>query len=269
MRERCPVAYSDLSRLVRVSAPGYRPRADGSRHLQQRIPTSSVPDGIGDPRAYRVPTDDRAIFSAGTCGRVRAAYREIAAKRLQSLLERDELEFIGDFAHWFAVRIQSASLGWPLEMCEPLRLWTQKTIRRLLRRDRTAMAEVAKEFEGYVHELLQIRRAAGAQASDDITGSTFRQQVQGQPLRDEEIVSIVRNWTVGEVGTISAALGILAHYLSQHPELQQQLRTQPSLLPAATEEILRIYGPLVANRRITTRPVEIGGRKIAAGERSR
>ena len=129
------------------------------------------------------------------------------------------------------------------------------------------MAKVAKEFEGYVHELLQIRRAAGAQASDDITGSLLRQQVQGRPLRDEEIVSIVRNWTVGEVGTISAALGILVHYLSQHPELQQQLRTQPFLLPAATEEILRIYGPLVANRRITTRPVEIGGRKIAAGER--
>ena len=44
-------------------------------------------------------------------------------------------------------------------------------------------------------------------------------------MSDEEIVSIVRNWTVGEVGTISAALGILVHYLSQHPELQQQLRT--------------------------------------------
>jgi len=78
---------------------------------------------------------------------------------------------------------------------------------------------------------------------------------------------VLRNWTVGEIGTISAALGILAHHLSEHPDLQQQLRTQPSLLPAAIEEILRIHGPLVANRRITTRAVEIGGRKIAAGER--
>ena len=70
-----------------------------------------------------------------------------------------------------------------------------------------------------------------------------------------------------QVGTISAAVGILVHYLAEHPDLQQRLRAQPSLLPAAIDEILRIYGPLVANRRITTRPVEIGGRKISAGER--
>ena len=268
MRERCPVAYSDFlgwsvfrhQDIVRVLMDPDTFSNAASRHL-------SVPDGMDPPEHTEYRRMIVQYFRPERVDAFEPQCREIAAKRLQSLLERDELEFIGDFAHWFAVRIQSASLGWPLEMCEPLRLWTQKNHQATFAQDRTAMAEVAKEFEGYVHELLQIRRAAGAQASDDITGSLLRQQVQGQPLRDEEIVSIVRNWTVGEVGTISAALGILVHYLSQHPELQQQLRTQPSLLPAATEEILRIYGPLVANRRITTRPVEIGGRKIAAGER--
>lgn len=86
-------------------------------------------------------------------------------------------------------------------------------------------------------------------------------------LKDDEIVSILRNWTVGEVGTISASVGILVHYISERVDVQQQLRAQPSLLSDAIEEILRIYGPLIANRRITTRPVEIGGRKIGAGER--
>jgi len=59
----------------------------------------------------------------------------------------------------------------------------------------------------------------------------------------------------------------LVHYISEHADLQRRLRAQPSLLPAAIEEILRIHGPLVANRRITTHPVEMGGRKIGAGER--
>jgi cytochrome P450 len=45
------------------------------------------------------------------------------------------------------------------------------------------------------------------------------------------------------------------------------LREQPSLLPGAIDEILRIHGPLVTNRRITTCPVEMGGRKMGAGER--
>lgn len=129
------------------------------------------------------------------------------------------------------------------------------------------MAKIAREFEGYVDEMLQVRRAAGAQASNDITTDLLRQRVRNRPLRDEEIVSILRNWTVGEVGTISAAIGILAHHLSEHGDLQRRLRAGSSLLPAAIEEILRIHGPLLANRRIATQAVEIGDRTIAAGER--
>ena len=40
-----------------------------------------------------------------------------------------------------------------------------------------------------------------------------------------------------------------------------------SSLPTAIDEILRIHGPLISSRRITTRPVEIGGRQLPAGER--
>ncbi|HRF73216.1 MAG TPA: cytochrome P450 [Accumulibacter sp.] len=268
MRERCPVAYSDFlgwslfrhQDIVRVLNDPDTFSNAVSRHL-------SVPDGMDPPEHTEFRRMILPYFRPERVDAFEPQCREIAANLLQSLLERDELEFIGDFAHWFAVRIQCASLGWPLEMCEPLRLWTQKNHQATFARDRQAMTEIAREFEGYVHQLLQSRRAAGAQAGDDITSSLLRQEVQGRPLRDEEIVSVLRNWTVGEVGTISAALGILVHYLSQHPDLQQQLRAQPSLLPAAIEEILRIHGPLVANRRITTRPVEIGGRTIAAGER--
>jgi cytochrome P450 len=92
-------------------------------------------------------------------------------------------------------------------------------------------------------------------------------EVRGRPLTPDEIVSILRNWTVGEVGTISASIGILAHFVAAHADIQQRLRAEPSLLPAANDEILRLHGPLVANRRVTTRDVEIRGRKIAAGER--
>ena len=112
-----------------------------------------------------------------------------------------------------------------------------------------------------------MRREAGSEAPDDNTTRLLREQVGGRLLNEEEVVSIVRNWTVGELGTISASVGILAHYLAERPELQQQLREQPSLLPAAIDEILRIHAPLIANRRITTKAVEVGSRQIAAGER--
>jgi cytochrome P450 len=65
---------------------------------------------------------------------------------------------------------------------------------------------------------------------------------------------------------VAATLGILALYLAEHQDVQQQLRDEPALLPAAIDEILRGDGPLVANRRTTTREVEIGGRTVGAGE---
>lgn len=129
------------------------------------------------------------------------------------------------------------------------------------------MADIAREFAGYVMGLLQLRRDAGIPGNQDVITSLTSQQVKGRPLNDEEITSILRNWTVGEISTIAAAVGVVAQYLAEHTDLQQQVRTQRALLPDAIEEILRLYGPLLANRRVTTRAVEIGGRTIGAGER--
>jgi cytochrome P450 len=72
-----------------------------------------------------------------------------------------------------------------------------------------------------------------------------------------ELVSILRNWTVGELSTTSACIGILAHYLALRPSLEEQLREHSEQLPVAIDEILRIHPPLISSRRVTTRPVEL------------
>ena len=77
----------------------------------------------------------------------------------------------------------------------------------------------------------------------------------------------MRTWTVGELATIAASVGIIGHYLATHPETQAQLRGQPGALEHASDEILHIHAPLIANRRRTTKDVTIAGRDIPAGER--
>jgi hypothetical protein len=46
------------------------------------------------------------------------------------------------------------------DMYEPLHLWIQKNHAATLAEDRAAMTKIAREFTGYVNELLQVRRAA-------------------------------------------------------------------------------------------------------------
>lgn len=268
MRERCPVAYSDFlgwslfrhEDLVRALNDCETFSNAVSSHV-------SVPNGMDPPLHSQFRRLIEPYFLPERMNAFEPQCRAIAATLVQSLLERGEADLISDFAQPFAVRVQCAFLGWPPDMHEQLRLWTQNNQQAILAQDRAALADAARDFEGFVDDLLQKRRAAGEQASRDVTTSLLRQQVLGRPLRSEEIASILRNWTVGEIGTIAAAMGILVHYFSQHADLQRRLRVEPSMLPAAIEEVLRIHGPLVANRRIATKAVEIGGRKIGPGER--
>jgi len=174
---------------------------------------------------------------------------------------------MGAIAEPFAAQVQCSFLGWPPDMQVPLRQWTSRNQRATLAQDRAALAKLAREFDEHVKTLLQARETANSGVTDDATSRLMRSRVGGRPLTTEEIVSVLRNWTVGEIGTISSALGILAAHVASDAELQNQLRNQSSLIPAAVDEILRIHGPLIANRRVATRPVVIRGRHIAAGER--
>ncbi|MBN8955161.1 MAG: cytochrome P450 [Rhizobiales bacterium] len=268
MRRRCPVAYSDYlgwslfrhDDVVRVLDDHDTFSSVVSNHV-------SVPSGMDPPRhtAYRQLIERH--FEPERVAAFEPACRAIAADLVAGLEKGAEIDLVAQLARPFAVRVQCAYLGWPAALHAPLLEWVHRNHEATLARNTGAMAAVALEFDGYISDLLAARRAAGADAPDDITTDLLREQVDGRPLLHNEIVSILRNWTVGELGTIAACVGILGHYLAANPQIEQQLRGNPELLPAAINEILRIHAPLASNRRLTTRPVEIGGRRIATGER--
>lgn len=268
MRGRCPVAYSDYlgwslfrhEDVVRVLDDHHNFSNVVSSHL-------SVPSGMDPPQhtAYRRLIERH--FEPARVQGFEPRCRAISADLVSKLKRGEEIDLVTQLARLFAVRIQCAFLGWPDTLHDPLLQWVRKNHEATLARDADAMAAVALEFDGYISELLEERRRTGAAASDDITTDLLRETVDDRLLNHEEIVSILRNWTVGELGTITACVGILVHYLAERPHVQQQLRLNLDQLPAAIDEILRIHAPLISNRRVATRPVEIGGRKIAAGER--
>ena len=268
MRRRCPVAYSEFmgwslfrhEDVMRVLLDHETFSSAASRHL-------NVPSGMDQPEhtAYRRIIEP--YFSEKRMAAFETVCRDLAAKLVPSLNSRPEVQFMADAALPFAVQVQCAFLGWPAALHEPLVLWTQRNQEATLAQDRKALSERAREFEAIIDDQLDARVQSKAGPETDLTASLMREEVWGRALSKEEVASIVRNWTAGEIGTISAANGILAQYLAAHADLQNQLRARPDLLPAAIEEILRIHGPLVSNRRITKRAVEIGGRKIQAGER--
>lgn len=268
MRHQCPVAYSDYlgwslfrhEDVVRALEDHHGFSSAVSSHL-------SVPSGMDPPQHTTYRRLIERQFTPALVSAFEPLCRMISAELVSSLPRGKQIDLVAQFAQLFAVRIQCAFLGWPRRLHDPLLRWIQRNHNATLARDTEAMTAIALEFDGYIGELLEVRRNAGATAPDDITTDLLREEVDGRPLSHEEIVSILRNWTVGELGTITACVGILVHYLGKDLAIQQQLRECPDLLPVAIDEILRLHAPLIANRRVTTKPVEIGGRKIGAGER--
>jgi cytochrome P450 len=265
MRERCPVAprgslgwsvyrYRDVERIVEDHGTFSNVV---SRHL-------SVPNGMDPPEHTGFRRAIEPYFSNARVAKFEPRCRQLAGRMTEALEDGATVEFMDAYAGAFAAAVQCAFLGWPRSLEDTLRTWTARNQAATREGDRERLAELAREFEAQVESLLAERRDRRVSPLTDVTASLLHERVEGRPLRIEEIVSILRNWTVGEVGTIAAAVGILAGYLANHPDLQRQLRADPECLPYAIDEILRLDGPLVANRRRATCPVTLGGHPIEA-----
>jgi cytochrome P450 len=263
--DRCPAAYSEsLGWTLFRHQDVCRALRDPATYSSAVSAHLAVPSGI-DPPAH---TDYRRIidkyFSPERMAAIEPKIRAIAVELLSGLPADGEVEFVAQIAGRFALRAQCAFLDWPVDLHEPLHHWMRRNRAATQSKSRTAMAEVAFEFDRYIREVLTARRDGN---ETDVVSQLLRETIRGRHLTDEEIVSILRNWTVGELATISACVGILAHFMAMEIPLQSQLREHPAQLPAAIDEILRIHAPLINSRRVTTAAIEIDGRTLAAGER--
>ncbi len=235
-----------------------------SNNVSDRV---SVPNGMDAPEHRRYRELIEPYFSANRVEAFRPVCQTIAEETVGAIDAGKPFEAMSELAEEYALRVQCAFMGWPDRYREILRQWLHKQQAATLAGDRAALKAIASEFDGYIHELIDERVRLGQKAPNDNTTALMNERVDGRPLSHEELVSLLRNWTVGEVGTISASVGILLNYLARYSDLQAHLRNNPQELSAAIDEILRIDAPLMSNRRRTTCPVHLGGRDLDAGER--
>ncbi|MEO8246134.1 MAG: cytochrome P450 [Chloroflexota bacterium] len=262
MRETCPVAHSefmgwslfrheDVVRVIEDPATF----SSASRHI-------AIPSGMDPPDHARYRSALEPHFTDNAMAAVEPRTRQIAIELLDAMLGAGDAELMESFTTPFTLRTLCAFLGWPEDQWEFLGGWTHGNQQAAFSRDPAAGRALAKLLSEHVRANLEERRSAGKH--DDMTDALLATSVDGAELDDDQIVSVLRNWVAGE-GTVAGGISLLILYLAEHPDLQDRLRGDPSLIPDAIEEILRVDDPLVANRRTTTREVEIGGRTIPEG----
>ena len=197
-------------------------------------------------------------------------FERVANELITELPKGKVIDAVNDIGAVFAVRAQCQWLGWPAELEPRLLAWMKENHAATRSGKHEWTAKVAEEFDDIIRSIIQPRRAQKNQDSDDITTQLCRETVNGKLLTEQEIVSILRNWTGGDLGSIALCVGVIIAHIVEHPELIITIKQSSNEnVEAIINEILRIDDPFVSNRRVTKCPVHISGQTIPAGAKVR
>ena len=172
-------------------------------------------------------------------------------------------EFAEQLAAPLPTRMIAELLGAPPDDWEKFRRWSDAcTGNADPEIELDSLAAVGELFEYFQH-LIAARRA---EPRNDMLSVLSTAEVDGARLTDDDLLNFAFLLLVAgnETTRNLIALGTLA--LIDHPDETAMLVADPSLIPAAVEEMLRWTSPVTHMARAATADVEIRGQRIREGD---
>jgi cytochrome P450 len=194
---------------------------------------------------------------------LRPRTQEIAAGLLDALATRagQVVDLLDQYARPLPIAVICELLGVPVADRE----WIRGTVYAY--DDPAEHARVERALAAYFAGLVAARRA---EPGDDLVSDLVIASDQAggtDGLTGHELVAAAFLLVMAGFDTTVNLIAAGALALLTHPGQLARLRENPSLLPAAVEELLRFTSPVNhANDRFTTEEVTIGGVVIPAGE---
>ncbi|GAB3945519.1 cytochrome P450 [Corynebacterium tapiri] len=225
-----------------------------------------LPNGLDGEEHTRFRALIDAYLSDSAVAGFAQAFERTAREVVGELQGRATIDAVSELGTPFAVRAMMAWLGWPEEMARRLVQWVADNNAATRSGELAQTAEVAERFDALIAEAIEATKG-----TDTVTAQLVQDVSLGRRLRFEEVVSILRNWTAGDLSSMAYCVGVIVDQLARNPQLAQRLRSGVSdaEFGAIADEMLRIDDPFVSNRRVTTCPVDIGGVAVPEGTRVR
>jgi cytochrome P450 len=102
---------------------------------------------------------------------------------------------------------------------------------------------------------------------DDWIGRFMTFEVDGERLSDDDLVNIMHLFTIAGLDTVTSSLSCLIAWFATHAEERRRVVSDPALLPAAIEELMRFESPVPGGgARWAVEDTEVNGVPVAAGE---
>lgn len=208
-------------------------------------------------------------FTPRAIGALEQHIRDICRRLVEETLRRPghEADFVRDIAAPLPLYVICELLGAPVEDRDRLFELSNKLIGADDPEYQTTPEEgqaASAEIYAYAGELAAKRRE---EPRDDIVTRLLQPDESGHELSMTEFDLFVLLLTVaGNETTRNAASGGM-YALFQHPEQWRRLLADRSLVDTAADEIVRWVSPVNLFRRTAVRDTELGGQKIAEGDK--
>ncbi len=277
MRKHCPVSHSDrfggfwaLTKFDDV----YRVLTESATFItsvQNIIPkiafTGRRPPLHLDPPEHTLYR--RVLNPLMSQARVTAAepvVRTYAKTCLEPMLESGRGDFSIQFASNFPVMSFANFLNISAETMAQVQEEFISFNVAIKDNDPDGMKSASLALYDITRELIANRERNPQDESIDPATALLAARVNGQPLPREMVVGTLRQVLLVGIVAPRFVLGSFAVHLANDIQLQDELRQRPERIPAAVEELLRLYSPYRGFARTANRDVEFRGCPIKKDE---
>jgi cytochrome P450 len=225
--------------------------------------------GMDPPKHDRL----KALFQRGFTPKRIAEHedsiRAITVDVLDRLDGRDECDLVTDVAQPVVSRVIGSFMGIP---AEDDAIWARLMNSMLGASDPDLNPEgVEAVMQRDVPELFErcgrLIAERRERPTDDLTSVLVHAEVDGERLEEHEIVMGFFLLVAAGNDSTKATYCSGMRALLEHPEERRRLLDDPSLVPSAVEESLRMYPAFAHFRRTATQDTELGGQRIRQGDK--
>ena len=218
------------------------------------------------PRHTRMRSIVGKSFTPRRVAAMEGDIRRLARAHLEPAIERGSFDFIGDFAGRLPMDVISELVGVPPSDRAEVRRLADLLVHREEGMDDIPQAglDAALTLAGYYAQMVAERRRS---EHDDLTWSLLQQEVDGQGLTDDEVISFLFLLVVAGNETTTKLLGNAWYWGWRHPDQLARPMAERARVADWVEETLRFDTSTQMLLRVTRVPVRVQDVDIDAGRR--
>jgi hypothetical protein len=219
----------------------------------------------GEEDHKRVRATFQRHFTAKRVADMREETARAAVELVNALRPRSNADLVDDYAQPLPLTSISALLAVSEEDQHAIleHLTHFKRAVQFLPMDDAALAKANATIAGLEDAFTEIIARRRERLGEDLLSMLIREADDGV-LTEDELVANSWGLFAGGYDTTGGAIANGMIQLFTHPDQLERLRTDPTLLPGAVDELIRLVGPVQAQHRVFPRPIELGGHTIPA-----